>query len=83
MTITDERRLVTVLFADLVGFTGRAEQSDPEAVREFQRAYFAAVAAEVERFGGIVESTSAMQPWRSSEPRRPTMTTRSEPCGPR
>ena len=55
MTITDERRLVTVLFADLVGFTGRAEQSDPEAVREFQRAYFAAIAAEVERFGGTVE----------------------------
>jgi len=55
MTITDERRLVTVLFADLVGFTGRAEEGDPEAVRELQRAYFAAVAAEVERFGGIVE----------------------------
>ena len=55
MTITDERRLVTVLFADLVGFTGRSEQSDPEAVREFQRAYFAAIASEVERFGGTVE----------------------------
>ena len=55
VTITDERRLVTVLFADLVGFTGRAEQSDPEAVREFQRAYFATIATEVERFGGVVE----------------------------
>jgi len=54
-TLTDERRLVTVLFADLVGFTGRAEQADPEAVRELQRRYFAAVAAEVERFGGTVE----------------------------
>ena len=55
MTITDERRLVTVLFADLVGFTGRAENSDPEAVRELQRAYFAAVTAEVVRFGGTLE----------------------------
>jgi class 3 adenylate cyclase/tetratricopeptide (TPR) repeat protein len=55
VTITDERRLVTVLFADLVGFTGRAEEGDPEAVRELQRTYFAAVAAEVERFGGTVE----------------------------
>jgi adenylate cyclase len=55
MTLTDERRLVTVLFADLVGFTGRAERSDPEAVRDLQRAYFAAVSAEVERFGGTVE----------------------------
>ncbi|HYI67828.1 MAG TPA: adenylate/guanylate cyclase domain-containing protein [Candidatus Limnocylindrales bacterium] len=55
MTPTDERRLVTVLFADLVGFTGRAESSDPEEVREMQRAYFAAVSAEVERYGGSVE----------------------------
>ncbi len=55
MTITEERRLVTVLFADLVGFTGRAEESDPEAVREFQRAYFAAVTREVVRFGGTLE----------------------------
>ncbi len=55
MTITDERRLVTVLFADLVGFTGRAEQADPEAVREIQRAYFAAVTQQVERFGGSLE----------------------------
>ena len=55
VTITDERRLVTVLFADLVGFTGRAENSDPEAVRELQRAYFAAVTSEVVRFGGTLE----------------------------
>ena len=55
VTITDERRLVTVLFADLVGFTGRAERSDPEAVRDLQRAYFAAISAEVERYGGTVE----------------------------
>ena len=55
MTITDERRLVTVLFADLVGFTGRSESSDPEQVRELQRAYFGVVAAEVERYGGSVE----------------------------
>src|SRR6188768_1368350 len=55
VTITDERRLVTVLFADLVGFTGRAETADPEQVREFQRTYFGAVTKEVERFGGTLE----------------------------
>ena len=55
VTISDERRLVTVLFADLVGFTGRSESSDPEQVRELQRAYFGVVAAEVERYGGSVE----------------------------
>ena len=55
VTLTDERRLVTVLFADLVGFTGRAELSDPEAVRDMQRAYFGAVSTEVARYGGTVE----------------------------
>ncbi len=44
-----------MLFADLVGFTGRAESTDPEQVRELQRSYFGAVAAEVERYGGSVE----------------------------
>ena len=46
---------MTVLFADMVGFSGRAESSDPEEVRELQRTYFGAVAGEVERYGGIVE----------------------------
>ncbi len=55
VTISEERRLVTVLFADLVGFTTRAESTDPEEVREVQRAYFGAVAGEIERYGGTVE----------------------------
>ncbi len=55
MTVSEERRLVTVLFVDLVGFTSRAESADPEEVRDVQRAYFATVAAEVERYGGSVE----------------------------
>ena len=55
MTISEERRLVTVLFVDMVGFTGRTESSDPEEVREIQRAYFETVAAEIDRYGGTVE----------------------------
>jgi class 3 adenylate cyclase/tetratricopeptide (TPR) repeat protein len=55
VTINDERRLVTVLFADMVGFSGRAESADPEEVRELQRSYFGAVASEIERYGGSVE----------------------------
>ena len=51
----EERRLVTVLFADLVGFTGRSEATDPEAVRDLQRAYFGRVSAEVEQLGGVLE----------------------------
>ncbi|HET8587375.1 MAG TPA: adenylate/guanylate cyclase domain-containing protein, partial [Candidatus Limnocylindria bacterium] len=54
-SISDERRLVTVLFVDMVGFTHRAEEADPEQVREIQRSYFETVAAEVERYGGRVE----------------------------
>ena len=37
---TAERRLVTVLFTDLVGFTSLAEDRDPEAVRELLSRYF-------------------------------------------
>jgi adenylate cyclase len=55
VTISEERRLVTVLFVDIVGFTGRTEISDPEDVRELQRAYFEIVAAEIERYAGTVE----------------------------
>jgi class 3 adenylate cyclase len=51
----DERKIVTVLFVDLVGFTARAELLDPEDVREILQAYHTRVKAEIERFGGVVE----------------------------
>ncbi len=50
-----ERRLVTVLFADLVGFTTLAEGRDPEAVRELLSRYFDLASEVVRRYGGIVE----------------------------
>jgi class 3 adenylate cyclase/tetratricopeptide (TPR) repeat protein len=50
-----ERKVVTVLFADLVGFTSRAEQMDPEDVRAVLAPYYARLRAELERFGGTVE----------------------------
>ena len=40
----EERKVVTVLFADLVGFTSRAEQMDPEDVRAVLEPYHAAPA---------------------------------------
>jgi class 3 adenylate cyclase/tetratricopeptide (TPR) repeat protein len=52
---TEERKVVSVLFADLVGFTARAETLDPEEVRGFLAPYYARVRAELERFGGTVE----------------------------
>jgi class 3 adenylate cyclase/tetratricopeptide (TPR) repeat protein len=51
----EQRKLVTVLFADLVGFTAMAERLDPEDVREIQQAYFAAVTPPIAQRGGQVE----------------------------
>src|SRR4029450_2548057 len=51
----EERKVVTVFFADLVGFTGRAEQLDPEDVRGMLSPYYTRLRSEIERFGGTVE----------------------------
>jgi class 3 adenylate cyclase len=45
----EERKVVTVLFADLVGFTSRAEQLDPEDVRATLSPYYARLRSEIER----------------------------------
>src|SRR5579875_3217791 len=50
-----ERRLVSVLFADLVGFTTLSERRDPEAVRELLSGYFDRSRQIIERHGGTVE----------------------------
>ncbi len=50
-----ERRLVSVLFADLVGFTSLAEDRDPESTRELLTRYFDAARDAIERHGGTVE----------------------------
>ena len=51
----EERKVVTAVFVDLVGFTGRSERLDPEDVRGFLAPYHARAKAELERFGGTVE----------------------------
>jgi class 3 adenylate cyclase/tetratricopeptide (TPR) repeat protein len=50
-----ERKILTVLFADLVGFTGRAEQLDPEDVQAVLAPYHERLRYELERWGGTVE----------------------------
>src|SRR5216683_5566146 len=50
-----ERKVVTVLFADLVGFTSRAERLDPEDVEAILRPYHERLRLELERHGGTVE----------------------------
>jgi len=50
-----ERRLVSVLFADLVGFTALSESRDAEEVRELLSRYFEACRRLIELYGGTVE----------------------------
>jgi adenylate cyclase len=50
-----DRRQVTVLFADLTGFTSLAEGLDPETLRTFQNALFELMAQAVARYDGFVE----------------------------
>jgi class 3 adenylate cyclase/tetratricopeptide (TPR) repeat protein len=55
LALRKERKVVTVLFADLVGFTARAEQLDPEDVHKMLSPYHGRLRAEIVRFGGTVE----------------------------
>jgi class 3 adenylate cyclase len=51
----EERKLVSVLFVDLVGFTSRSDRADPEDVRDTLQGFHARAKQEIERFGGTVE----------------------------
>ncbi len=50
-----DRRVVTVLFADVSGFTAMSEQLDPEAVAEIVNQCFQALTTPVYRYGGVVD----------------------------
>jgi len=50
-----ERRVCSVLFCDVVGFTPLSESRDPEAVRELLSRYFAVARTVIGRYGGVVE----------------------------
>jgi class 3 adenylate cyclase len=51
----EERKVVSVLFCDLVGFTAASEAVDPEDVQARIRPYHARLRHEIERYGGTVE----------------------------
>ncbi len=51
----ESRRIVTVLFSDIVGSTALGEILDPEPLRGVMSAYFTAMEAVLERHGGTVE----------------------------
>jgi class 3 adenylate cyclase/tetratricopeptide (TPR) repeat protein len=52
---TAERRVCSVLFCDVVGFTPLSEVRDPEAVRELLSQYFAVARTIIDRYGGVPE----------------------------
>ena len=54
-TTLAERRLVSVLFVDLVGFTSASEQRDSEETRALLERYFETAQRLIERYGGVVE----------------------------
>ena len=51
----DERRVVTVLFADLVGYTTLSETRDPEQVKNLIDGCFERLVADIDAFGGRVD----------------------------
>ncbi len=51
----EERKLVSVLFVDLVGHTAASDRADPEDVRARLRPYHSLLKREIERYGGTVE----------------------------
>jgi class 3 adenylate cyclase/tetratricopeptide (TPR) repeat protein len=51
----EERKVVSVLFCDLAGFTALSDDADPEDVKAMLRPYHAQVEYEIHRFGGTVE----------------------------
>lgn len=53
--LVEERKVVTVLFCDLVGFTAASETADPEDVRHMLSTYFAMARKRIEAYGGVVE----------------------------
>jgi class 3 adenylate cyclase len=51
----EERKLVSVLFVDLVGFTARSDRADPEDVRDSLQLYHAEAKRRIEQYGGVLE----------------------------
>jgi class 3 adenylate cyclase len=51
----EERKVVSVLFVDLVGFTARSDRADPEDVRATLRVYHDQLKREIDSFGGTLE----------------------------
>src|SRR5688500_1324948 len=51
----EERKLVSILFVALVGFTARSDRADPEDVRDMLQLYYAEARRRIEGYGGVLE----------------------------
>jgi hypothetical protein len=78
----EERKVVTALFCDLVGFTSLSETADPEDVNTMLDAYSTMVRAQIETTAASFRSSSATPWWACSAYRLRTRTTRSGRYGP-
>ena len=76
-----ERRLVSVLFCDMVGSTELARRLDPEDLRQLLRDYQDRVAGAVARYGGHLAQYLGDGVMASSDGRRPTRIRRNERSG--
>src|SRR2546429_4573352 len=74
---SEERKVITAIFVDLVGSTARSEQLDPEDVKALVAPYHARVRGELEAHGGTFEKFRATPSSRCSARRRPTRTIRN------
>src|SRR4249919_1330827 len=53
--VAEERKLVSILFVDIVGSTARADGADPEDVRDRNQLYYDEVRSRIEQYGGTLE----------------------------
>ncbi|MEM7274496.1 MAG: adenylate/guanylate cyclase domain-containing protein [Actinomycetota bacterium] len=54
-SIEEERRIITAVFADIVGFTALAERQDPEEVKHLVDRAFVQLTEDIRTFGGVVD----------------------------
>jgi len=62
-TCEGERKLVTVLFADVANFTSLSEKLDPEEVRRIMDGCFEILIREVHRYEGFIDKFTGMEQW--------------------
>ena len=78
----EERKVATVVFADLTGSTELADREDPERTRKMLDRFSAAMTEAVTAGAGPWRSSPGTRSWPSSELRPRTRTTRNGRCTP-